>query len=1050
MIRYFAAHPTAANLLMVALIAIGLAAAPAVKRETFPDIPPDEGEIRVPFLGASAEEVEEAICRRIEDAVDAVDNLDEKRCDAREGLAIATLVMREGADFDRFLNDIKTEVDAIDTFPDDADVPVIRQLGRTDFVLSIAIAGPMSAPHLKAYAEQIKDKLLFIKGVSKVTIEGFSDHQIRIEIPATTLRQYGLSVQDLADVVARQSLDLPSGTIETSDENVLIRFTDERRTPRQFENLVVVTAPSGAEIHLGDIATITDRFELDEAKNFFNGQRAAYLAVEKGKGDDTLDVVDAIQAFLATERAQAPPGVVLEVSRNLSSIVLDRLTLLIRNGIQGLILVFLTMWAFFSLRFSFWVAMGLPVSFLGTIAMMAIMGYSFDMITMVGLLIAVGLLMDDAIVLSENIATHIRQGKTALTAAIDGSRQVAPGVISSYLTTICIFGSLAFMKGHIGAVLKVLPVILIATLTVSLVEAFLILPHHLAHALKGTEGKEPTAMRRRFDAAIDWVREVVVGSVVERAVRWRYLTAGLVIALLLVSASMVAGGILKFRAFPALEGDVMEARILLPQGTPLKRTETVVGRVTAALKTVGAEFADRQPERPPLIRNVGIQYSKNVDAFETGPHVATVIVDLLKSDQRDRPLDQIMGRWRDLVGTVPDVISIKFTEPQIGPGGRAIDIRLLGSDLGELKAASLEMQTWLKGYRGVLDLTDDLRPGKPEVRVRLRDGAGVLGITARDIAGQLRTAFQGKVADEIQVGPESYEIDVRLAEADRNSLADLDYFTVTTKDGGQVPLGAVAMLDHGRGFSRIHRVDGQRAVTLQGDVDTRTANANAIVQDLRQRFLPGMAARHPGVRVSFQGQAKESARTGTSLRRNFAIGLLGVFLLLSFQFKSYIEPVIVMLAIPMGLIGVVWGHLAMGLELSMPSMVGFASLAGVAVNDSILMVEFIKIHRRQGVEVTVAARRAARERFRAILLTSLTTVAGLLPIVTETSLQAQVLIPLVTSLVFGLVTATMLVLVVVPTAYSILHDFGLTASVATEENGGEGGRAAAGAEAGGS
>lgn len=1029
MIRYFAAHPTAANLLMVGLIAAGVAAIPEVKRETFPDIPADEVEVRLPFPGASAEDVEEAICQRIEDVADTIADIREKRCEAREGVAIAVLQMREGASIDRFLDDVKTEIDAIDTFPADAEIPVIRQLERTDFVASIAVTGRLSPVDLKAYGEQMKDRVLLIDGVSQVTVEGFSDHQIRIEIPATVLRQYGLSMDGLADMVAGQSVDLPSGSIEASDGTVLIRFADERRRPREFEDLVVVTSSSGAEIRLGDIATITDRFELDEEKSLFNGRRAAFLRVEKGKEDDTLSVVDALKAFLEKERKIAPPSMAFALTQDVASIVRDRLSMLLRNGAQGLVLVFLTLWLFFSFRFSFWVVMGLPVSFLGTVAVMALAGYSFDMITMVGLLIAVGLLMDDAIVLSENIAAHMKQGKSALAAAVEGSRQVAPGVIASFLTTICVFAALAFMKGEIGAILKVLPVILIVTLTVSLVEAFLILPHHLAHALGGSEGRKPSAFRRRIDGTVEWIRDDVVGRIIDTAVRWRYLTAGLVVAVLLVSLSMVAGGVLKFQAFPDLEGDVMEARILLPQGTPLRRTEDVVGRVTAALSRVDAEFARRQPDRPPLVRNVGVQYNKNVDAFESGPHVATVLVDLVGSEVRDIPLDQIIGRWRELAGDIPDVIDIKYTQPQFGPGGRPVDIRLMGNDLGELKAASLALQGWLKAYTGVLDLSDDLRPGKPEIRVRLNKGATMLGFSAADIAAQLHTAFQGKTAREIQVGAEAFEVDIRVAPADRDSLADLDYFTVTAPDGEQVPLHAVAVLEPGRGFARINRVNGLRTITIRGDINTAITNASEIVEDTRKRFLPELAERYPGVRVSFEGQARESAATGSSLRRNFLIGALGVFLLLSFQFRSYIEPVVVMAAIPLGLIGVVWGHLLMGLELSMPSVVGYVSLAGVVVNDSILLVEFIRIRRRAGETVADAARLAARQRFRAILLTSLTTMAGLLPLLTETSLQAQVLLPLVTSLVFGLFSATLLVLVMVPTLYVILDDYGLTRAV---------------------
>ncbi len=1010
---------------MVAFIVIGLVAAPSVKRETFPDIPPTEVEVRVSYPGGTAEEVEEAICQRIEDAVDGVQNMDEKRCDSREGLAIATLDMREDADFARFLDDVKSEVDAIDSFPDDAETPVIRQLGRTDFVASVAVAGPMAAPDLKAYAEGLKDRLLRLDGVSKVTIEGFSDHQIRIEIPATTLRQYGLSVDGLADTIARQSVDLPSGDIESGDSTVLIRFTDERRAPREFEDLVVVSAASGAEIRLGDIARVTDTFEKAEENSVFNGERAAYLVVEKARDNDTLSVVDQLRAFLETERAKAPPTLSLELTQDISSIVRDRLNMLLRNGLQGLGLVFLVMWAFFSLRYSFWVTMGLPVAFLGTIAGMAAFGYSFDMITMVGLLIAVGLLMDDAIVISENIAAHRRMGKPPVEAAVDGAKQVLPGVISSFFTTVCVFGALAFMQGHLGSVLKVMPVVLTITLAISLVEAFWILPHHLMGALESDQDKKPGAIRVRIEAGIDWTRENVVGRVVDWSVTNRYMALGLVLMAFLGAVSMLAGGVLKFRAFPDLDGDVIEARVLLPQGTPLARTEQVVDGVIASLREVEREWAPRQPQGQSLVRNVGVQYGKNADAFESGPHVATISVDLLGAEVRDAKLDELLGRWRELTGRIPDVIAIKFSERVIGPAGRPIDIRLLGDDLGELKAASLELLDWLGGYRGVFDLTDDLRPGKPEARIRLREGASALGLTAKDIAAQLRSAFQGKKAAEVQSGSESYEVEIRLTLEDRDSLADLEYFTVTAPGGEQVPLDAVAVVERGRGVGRIHRVDGRRTVTIQGQIDDDATNANELVRDTRARFLPELAKRFPGVEVEFQGQAKESSKTGSSLRRNFLVGLVGVFLILSFQFRSYIEPVVVMAIIPLALVGVVMGHALLGLEISMPSLVGAASLAGVVVNDSILLVRFIKLRRAEGLDIVAAATRASRERFRAILLTSLTTVAGLTPLLFERSLQAQVLAPLVTSLAFGLSVTTMLVLIVVPSFYAVLDDFGL-------------------------
>lgn len=1032
MIRFFATHQTAANLLMIALIVIGLAAAPSVKRETFPDIPPDQIIVRVVYPGASALEVEGAICERVEDAIESISNVKETRCEAKENIGTATIKMQPGTDIDRFLNDIKTEVEAINTFPDSVESPVITQKDRTDFVVAVAVAGPMSPAHLKAYAEQLKDQMLQIGAISQVTIKGFSDHQIRIEIPALTLRQSGLSISDIANVIGRQSIDLPAGAIESSSRNTLIRFTDERRSIETFRNLIVVSSKSGAEIRLGDIAEITDRFELDEEKIIFNGQRAAILDVTKTKNEDTLEVVDAVSEFVDQQRQIAPPGVEFEMTQNISSIVRDRLTMLLNNGLQGLGLVFLTMWLFFSLRFSFWVAMGLPISFLGTIFMMSAMGYSFDMITMVGLLIAVGLLMDDAIVLSENIATHLAKGQSITEAAITGAKEVAPGVVASYITTILIFGSLLFLQGNIGSLMKVLPAILIATLSVSLVEAFLILPHHLALSRKDYVGKEPSPFRKRFETGLDWVRQQIVGRLVDKAVEWRYFSMGLVIAVFLISVSIIAGGGLKFLAFPDIDGNVVAARILMPQGTPLEKAEKTVEKTLAALERINAEMTPAQPDGRPLVENIHVRYGVNSDSYETGPHVASITIDLLDAEIRTVTLAEILNRWRTETGTMPDVLAISFVEFRHGPAGRAIDIRLHGEDLKELKTVSQAIQDWLRSYRGVLDLNDDLRPGKPEISLHLSEGALSLGLDASGIAGQLRAAFFGHTASEVQVGAESLEIDIRLAARDRNSLADLEYFTVTTKSGRQVPLGAVASLQRERGWARIARIDGKRTVTIQGDVDAQIANVSEIIADTEARFLNTYLQDYPGVSISYEGQVKEGSTTGKSVMRGFLLGLIGVFLLLCFLFRSYLEPFIIMAIIPFGLIGVVWGHLLMGLDLSMPSMIGFASLAGIVVNDSILLVYFIRMRRREGQSSTDAAKSASRQRFRAVLLTSLTTIAGLLPLMMEQSLQAQVLIPLVTSLSFGLIASTVLVLFVVPVLYSIFDDFGWTVDIAEE------------------
>jgi len=1023
MIRFFAAHPTASNLLMLFLMVIGLTSLPKLKRETFPDFTPGEIQITVPYPGASPEDIEESVCLLIENAIDGINDVEEVRCQAMENSAVAVAKMTDSGDFQRFLDDVKTEVEAIDDFPDQAEAPIIRQLSRTDAVASIAVTGPMSVTDLKAYAEQLKARLLLYPHISQVSIAGFSQHQFQVRVSNRALLQYGLSVSDLAQVIEQQSLNLPAGSIESQDRDYLIRFMDQRRSPRELADLVVLGASdSGGEVKLGDIADIQDRFELDEDKMLFNGQRAALLQVTKTKAQDTLTVMGSIRAFIDEQHQVAPPGVQFTITQDRSSIVSDRLNMLITNGIQGLILVFLVMWLFFRLRFAFWVAMGLPVSFLGGLFVMTLMGQSINMISMVALLIATGLLMDDAIVISENIAAQLKKGRKALDAAVTGTVEVMPGVISSFLTSTAVFLPMAFLSGDMGKVLQVIPAVLIAVLAISLIEAFFILPHHLAHSLLHHAEAPNGHFRQRFEEKVDWVRNQLLGKTIDRIIEWRYLFLGLVIALFLTSVGMVAGGILKFQAFPDIEGDSIEARILLPQGTPLWRTEEVVAQLTSALERVNDFYTE--PGSPDLVAETSIQYNQNLDANETGAHVATIRADLLGSEQRRQRLDEILQRWRTETGTVADVLTVNFKEPTLGPAGRAIEIRLMGEDLDRLKLASLELQDWLRNYRGVVDLSDDQRPGKPELRLRLREGSYALGLNASMIASQLRAGFYGSTADEIQLGPESYEIDVSLDDRDKSSLDDLREFRILTGSGDQVPLGSIVTMETTRGVARINRINGQRTVTLTGDVDTEQGNVSQILRDTEAKLMPELRQRYPDIRISLKGQSSESAETGSSMANGFLIGLVGIFILLSFQFRSYIEPLAVMSVIPLALIGVIWGHLLMGLELSMPSMMGAISLAGIVVNDSILLVVFLKMRAREGHPIPKAAKMASRERFRAVLLTSLTTVAGLTPLLAETSLQAQVMIPLAASIIFGLMASTLLVLLVVPALFSVFSDFG--------------------------
>ena len=1023
MIAFFARHPTAANLLMIVFLAAGLLSLGRLRRETFPDFRPKEVEVRVVYRGATAEEVEEAVCQRLEDALDGVRFVKELRSEARDGLALVTVEMEPEGTYQAFKDEIDTAVAAIDDFPSGTEPPVVNQLHTTDTVLSVLVAGPLTTADLKTYCEDFKDRLRQQPGISLVRIRGFSTRQLRIELSDEALRRYGLNAAEVVDIVRRQSVNLPAGAIRAPDGELTVRVVEQRRSPAELEDLVIVAGPGGAEVRLGDVARVRDVFEPEEDQVLVGNRRAGMLSVAMTGNQDVIRVAETVKRFVQAER-QRHPQLEFTVTRDDSTLVRDRLKLLVVNGWQGMVLVFFTLWLFFHLRLSFWVVMSLPVSFLGAVFVMPYLGLTVNMMTMVGLLLALGILMDDGIVIAENIATHRARGKPPLQAAVDGVHEVKAGVFSSFITTVCVLGPLAYLAGKIGQVLQVVPMVLILVLVVSLVEAFCILPAHLGHAMQHTRGSVAGGLRRRFDGALDWTRERLVGRTVDALLAWRYLWIGTVAGLFAVSLGLVAGGVLKFQAFPDLDGDVIEARLMLTPGTPLTRTQDVVRRLTDALDRVNARFAPLQPDGRDLVETVYVQLNENADALENGPHLATVTADLLTAERRRAVLDDVFRVWREEVGTIPDVVSLAFTEPGFGPQGRSLEIRLLGNDLEELNAGADELRQWLAGFVGVYNLVDDLRVGKPELRIRLRAGAFGLGLDAESMARQLRAAFQGATADEIQVGRESYEIEVRFRPADRDSLADLEYFDFTLPDGARVPLGAVATVETQRAWSRIARVDGLRTVTLRGDVDARLNNTMDLVGLTRRDFLADFQQRHPGIAVSFEGEPKEGVTTRLSILRGMLVGLLGVFILLSFQFRSYVEPLIVMAAIPLALIGVVAGHLLMQINLSMPSVLGFVSLAGIVVNDSLLLVLFLKMERQRGHDVLASAAQASRQRFRAILLTSLTTIAGLSPLLAERSLQAQVLIPLATSIAFGLAASTVLVLLVIPCLYAILNDFG--------------------------
>ncbi len=1035
MIRFFAKHPTAANLMMVMFLLAGMLTLPSIKRETFPEVKSFEVEIRVPYPGAAPKDVETGICKPLEDALDGISFIEEKRCQARTSLGIMTVKMLEAGDFSAFLDDVKSEVDAVDNFPDESEIPTVKELGRTQEVITLALTADLMRPELKRLAEDVKQRMLQFSGIPLVEIQGFSNRQFQVQVSQHKLRELGLSLQDIAQVISNQDVDLPVGDVKTKFRDYQIRLSDERRSIAELSLLVVLRGSQGNEVLLGDIATIVDEFEVESQQATLNDQPAAFLKIKKNTLDDSLRVLNRVKQFVQEEERRLPEGVSFYLTQDYTSIVSDRISLLSSNALQGLILVFLVMWLFFGSRYAFWVVMGLPVSFLASAFVLGNLGISINMLSMVALLLALGILMDDAIVISESIASQLRLGKSSMEAAIEGTKKVANGVFSSFLTTVSIFVGLLFIQGDIGQVLRVIPIVLISVIVVSLVEAFFILPHHLYHSLEHQKNTKIPIVRQKFE---DWFESLrlKMDVTVSRLIGYRYLFVGSVIGVFVLSVSLLISGVVKFSAFPDLEGDLVQARVLMPAGTSLHKTQSVVDHLVTSAKDVENVLRQRYPmlEAQPLIKSITVNFNENADAFETGPHLATISVDLLGAEQRPVRLNEFMSLWRETNGVVPSAKNISIKEPAIGPAGRAIYIRLFGDDLDELSEASYALQNWFSGYPGVNNVMDDLRPGKPEFTLQLKPGAFALGLDSKIIASQLRAAYQGSKVLESNIGLESIEVNVILARESRDSLADFDHFPVIHPSTGKViPLSTVADISMTRSVSRIHRVNNQRTVTIYGDVDKELNNTNAILADYQKQYLPGFEKQFPNVRVEMQGEAKNAKVTQDSMMRAFIMGLFVIFILLSVQFHSYIEPVIVMVNIPLALIGVIWGHWLMGLDITMPSMLGFVSLAGIVVNDSILLVIFAKNRVAEGFSVHDAAAKASHDRFRAVVLTSLTTIAGMAPLLFETSLQAQILIPLTTSIVFGIATSTVLVLFVVPCMYAILEDFGVVSTHHLEE-----------------
>lgn len=1072
--RWSVQTPVAANVLMALVVIGGLMSLMGMRREFFPEFELDFVTVSVPYPGASPSEVEEAICIRVEEEVEGIEGVKEITSNAFEGLGVVAIELDTSADPQEAYDDVRNAVDRIDTFPDDAEEAVIEKLSIQRSAIYVLVYGDADERVLRRLAENLRDKITATDEVSIANIAGARDYEISVEISEKDLRRYGLSFDAVAGAVSRGSLDLPAGQIKTPGGDILVRAKGQRYTGREFRDIPLLSRPDGTVVRLGDVATIYDGFEDADRYTRFAGKRAIAIDVRQTSTQDMIDVVDTTKQVVEKFRATLPGGVEVATVFDASILVRDRIDLLLRNGAQGFVLVFLSLWIFLRWRLAFWVAVGIPISFMGGFIILKSQGATINMLSLFAFIMTLGIVVDDAIIVGENIYAHYRKKESAFRAAMNGAAEVGWPVVISVLTTIVAFCPLLFVTGIMGKFIAVMPVAVIATLVVSLVEAFLILPAHIKHSLEGSqkrgEDMQPGVRTHVIDAVIDRFYEP---RMLRPALRWRYFTIAAALAAVIVAVGLVAGGRIPFIVFPKFDSNYVLATLEFPEGTPVETTEQAVRQIERGLEQTARKNADRiRPKRDDnlvvgMMSFVGAIMPQGSQSGSAGANVAQVLVELLPTEDRTISSDDILKQWRSATGEIPGVERLTFSGGQAGPGGAPIEIRLLGQNLEDLEAAAEELKDKLGTYAGVFDISDSFQPGKWEIKVRAKPTARAMGITLGDIALQLRQAYYGDEAVRIQRGRDDLKVMVRYTEPERSTRASFQNMRIRNAAGDEVPLAEVAEVDFGRGYAKINRARRMRAITVTADLDETKANAQEIVQELvfgpagrrgggggpmamiraklkgekkepPKGFLPLLIQRHPGVQYDLEGQARNTRESVGSLMVGFAYALVGIFCLLAAQFRSYMQPIIVMCAIPVSLVGALGGHFILGRELTLISLFGIVALAGIVVNDSLVLIDFINRRVREGMTPAEAAVDGGKARFRAIMLTSITTIAGLVPLLIENSMQAQFLIPMAISIAFGLMAATVLTLVITPCLYMAVADvkalFGMPASEPIEED----------------
>ncbi len=1037
MIAWFAGNSVAANVLMILILAAGLLTAFTITLEVFPEISMDTITVTVEYPGAAPEEVEEAICARIEESVDGLEGIKKITSTANENVGMVRIQLEVGADLRDVLDDVKNRVDGITSFPAETEEPVIQELDNRQQVINIALYGDIEEKPLRQLGDRVRDDLAALDGITLVSLVNARPYEISIEVSEDDLRRHGLTMSRVADAVRRSSVDLPGGSVRTEGGEILLRTIGEAEVGREFEEIVLLTRPDGTQLRVGDVAEVRDGFAETDQSSLFDERPAVILEVFRTGDQNALEVADKVNRYIEESVAWLPPGMRMAPWNDNSIILQQRLNLLLSNGLLGFILVFIVLALFLRFRLAFWVSLGIPISFLGALWMLPMLDVTINMLSMFAFIVVLGIVVDDAIIVGENIYTHQQRGGGGLRGAISGAQEVSKPVIFAILTTIAAFAPLMAIDGTMGKFMRVVPLVVIPCLVFSLIESLLILPAHLSHRKEVADADRTAFSRawRRFqgrfaDGLTTAVRRFYAPGL-EVAIRWRYVTVAIGIATLSLTMGLWAGKYVGFVFFPDVPADFLTAGITMPLGTPVESTAEAAERIERSAARLRQEVLDEtgedvvvhtltaigsQPTAEQQARNGG-QFGTTVSAG----HVAEVTIELTPSEGRAIDSDYLVDRWRELTGAIPDAEEVVFGA-SIFSAGEPINVQLAGPDIQQLEAAAEELKLKLAEYDGVYEIADSFLEGKRELKLGIRPQAELVGLSMSDLGRQVRQAFYGEEAQRIQRGRDELKVMVRYPEEQRRSLDDVESMRIRTATGLEVPFSEVADVEAGRGYATITRVDRRRAINVTADVDESQTNASDVLADLGEEFLPQLTDRYIGMTFSFEGQNAEQRDTMAGLGLGLILASIGIYALLAIPLRSYIQPALIMAAIPFGLVGAVWGHVIMGMDLTILSMFGIVALAGVVVNDSLVMVDFINRYREEHGSLHDAVREAGVARFRPILLTSLTTFVGLSPLMFEESMQARFLIPMAVSLAYGVLFSTFITLILIPCGYTVLED----------------------------